>query len=258
MLHFQKLQATGNDFIILEEDPALLTIAQRARLCDRHFGVGADGIIAVEVVSLIMEAHTGILRMHYWNADGGIGTFCGNGARAAFWVAHQRWGVRSAVLLAADGAHEAYLVKESPFIVAVSLTLRQSPRALSDGRWFVDSGSPHLLIESRYEELASLPIDSVAPPLRHDTTYDPHGVNVSFFARMQSARWSLRTYERGVEKETLSCGTACVALAAIAEAPEIHIETRGGTLLVRRQSPKTFWLVGPAELTYTGVYHALV
>lgn len=254
MLRFQKLQATGNDFILLEDTPASLTVAQRAQLCDRHFGIGADGIIAVESVSLVPGAHTGVFHMYYWNADGHPGTFCGNGARAAFWMANRRWGVRSGILLAADGAHEAYLVQSSPFVVAVSLTLRKAPQALSDRKWFVDSGSPHLLIESDPGELLTLPVETLAPPLRRDTTLDPGGVNVSFFAALEGGQWSLRTYERGVEAETLSCGTACVALAAVTNTPEIQIQTRGGMLRVRRRSSDTFWLIGPVEQTFTGTY----
>lgn len=257
MLRFRKLQATGNDFISLEIDPGALTEAQRRQLCHRHWGIGADGILFVKPVSLRPEQKMGVFEMNYWNADGRRGTFCGNGARAALWLAHHYWGVKSAVLLAADGAHEAYVLSESPFIASVQLTLHQSPISLPDGRWFVHTGSPHLLIETSSEALFKVPLSEVAPPLRWEKTFDPGGVNVSFFSRTGQGTWQIRTYERGVEAETLSCGTACVALAAVADASEVEIHTRGGILKVLRKGRDTFWLIGPAAPTIEGFYQGV-
>lgn len=257
MLRFRKLQATGNDFISLESDPSELTQAQRQQLCDRHLGIGADGILFLKPVSLLLAQRAGVFEMKYWNADGQLGTFCGNGARAALWLAHHYWGVKSAILLAADGAHEAYVLQESPFVAAVQLSIHRSPVPLSEDRWFVHTGSPHLLIETTAESLSKLPLSEVARPLRWETTHDPAGVNVSFFSRTGPGIWQIRTYERGVEAETLSCGTACVALAAVADAPEVEIHTRGGILKVIRKEQDTFWLIGPAAPTIEGTYQGM-
>lgn len=251
---FLKVEATGNDFLFLEKNPQELSAAQRRALCDRHKGIGADGLLWLEVLSLVPSAWMGTFRMLYWNADGELGTFCGNGARAAIWWAHLRYGVRSGILLAADGAHEAHLLRTDPPLISVQLTVHQTPKAVDTSRWFVHTGSPHLLLETSLAELPKLPIEELAPPLRWDTTLDPKGVNVSFFARAGDGSWHLRTYERGVEAETLSCGTACVALAAISGEKEVRIHTAGGELSVRRESSSTFWLQGPVRLIAEGMY----
>lgn len=252
--HFLKVEATGNDFLLLEKNPQQLSTAQRRALCDRHRGIGADGLLWLEVVSLVPSARMGTFRMLYWNADGELGTFCGNGARAALWWAHMRYGISSGILLAADGAHEAHLLQTEPPLISVQLTVHQAPRPVDKGRWFVHTGSPHLLLEAPLAELPVLPVERVAPPLRWDTTLDPKGVNVSFFAQAAEGAWHLRTYERGVEAETLSCGTACVALAALSGEKEIRIHTAGGEITVRRENEMTFWLQGSVRLIAEGTY----
>ncbi|MCS7153497.1 MAG: diaminopimelate epimerase [Bacteroidia bacterium] len=253
MLRFQKLQATGNDFILLEENPALLSEHARRRLCDRHFGIGADGLIYVEAVQGEC-ARKACFQMTYWNADGRVGTFCGNGARAAAWAAYQRQAYEKAILLAADGEHEVEVLQTAPPLIAVSLRLLKPPHHVERGYYFADTGSPHLLVPIASETIRELSVETIAPPLRWETLYDPKGVNVSFFAQIGSREWYLRTYERGVEAETLSCGTACVALAAVVGEEEVHISTRGGHLTVRRKSDSEYWLIGPVEVVFTGEY----
>lgn len=103
MLRFRKFQAAGNDFIVLESSPAGLSVAQRRRLCDRHLGIGADGLVQVEA---------GVF--HYWNADGQVGTFCGNGARVAAWLEYERTTAREFTLQAADGPHQVRILSLSP------------------------------------------------------------------------------------------------------------------------------------------------
>ncbi|MCS7297748.1 MAG: diaminopimelate epimerase [Bacteroidia bacterium] len=254
MLRFQKLQATGNDFLILEGNPAELSEEQRRRLCDRHFGIGADGIIAVEPIKLLPTSSRGILRMRYWNADGREGTFCGNGARAAAWIGYQQWRLQKLLLNAADGLHKALLLSTEPPLISVQLFVYQIPVSLGRGRWFVHTGSPHVLIETGREDLERVRLLEEAPPLRWDTTHDLGGVNVSFFASNGEGKWKIRTYERGVEAETLSCGTACVALAALTGMNQIQIETKGGLLRICRVSKREFWLIGPVDAVFHGCY----
>ncbi|MCX7606050.1 MAG: diaminopimelate epimerase [Bacteroidia bacterium] len=277
MLLFRKFHAAGNDFIVLEEDPTLLTEEARRRLCNRHFGVGADGIIYVtEIPSLppgpalspssspadTVDAATFLFR--YWNADGKLGSFCGNGARVAAWIAYQRHPFHSAYLEAADGRHTVELLHTTPPLLKVSLSLRKAPQKVGENHWFVDTGSPHFLQKVSAEELPLFPLSTYAPSLRKDTTYDPDGMNVSIFAQLDTHRWGLRTYERGVEAETLSCGTACAALAAVI--PDllgsemegtklIQIETRGGQLSVQRDN-LDLWLIGSVEETFRGEWIA--
>lgn len=247
-MHFRKLHATGNDFILLETNPATLSVEQRRRLCDRHTGIGADGILFLE------KGEGEIIHMHYWNADGTLGSFCGNGARASMWSAYQRWGLMCATLHASDGPHRAEILRITPPLVSVQLRLHTSPVAIGERQWFVHTGSPHKLIEVSLQELHKLPIERVAPELRYDTRWDKGGVNVSFFARDERG-WHIRTYERGVEAETLSCGTACAALGALAAQPELLIYTQGGTLQVRREKD-VLWLIGAVEEVFHGEWIA--
>ncbi|MCS6789929.1 MAG: diaminopimelate epimerase [Bacteroidia bacterium] len=243
-MRFRKLHATGNDFILLEDSPFALTTEQRRRLCDRHIGIGADGI-------LFIEKGEGIgIYMHYWNADGALGSFCGNGARASMWSAYQRWNLEYAVLHAADGVHAAQVLQTTPPLVSVQLHLHAQPKEIGLHQWFVHTGSPHKLIEVPLEELNKLRLEEVAPPLRYDTRWDEGGVNVSFFARDETG-WHIRTYERGVESETLSCGTACAALAVLANESELTIYTRGGLLRIRKEGAH-IWLIGEVEEVFWG------
>lgn len=244
MFRFRKFQATGNDFVVPELSPAGLSVAQRKRLCDRHMGIGADGLVHVE---------GGVFS--YWNADGQVGTFCGNGARVAAWLEYERTEAQEFSLQAADGPHQVRVLSRQPPQIAVSLKVHTPPKALEEGRWFVHTGSPHLLIAVPFEVLESYPVAQVALPLRWQRELDPGGVNVSFFAEGPDGTWYIRTYERGVEAETLSCGTACVALAAVVGQKSISIQTRGGILAVVCEA-ETCWLSGPVEETFRGEWLA--
>lgn len=266
MLPFRKFHAAGNDFLVLEGSPDSLSDAQRRCLCDRHTGIGADGIVAIQPWIMQFRAEVPLehgelfVPMHYWNADGKKGSFCGNGARVAMWLVYEQYRKAQATLVAADGEHKAEIVSLSPPRVAVQLTLRKPVQQVSSSQWFVDSGSPHLLIQVPTKELWTWPLALQAPTLRAETTYDPGGMNVSIFAPLEGGLWGLRTYERGVEAETLSCGTACVALAALLQKyPErfhhletsLSIHTRGGQLEVREEG-RDFWLIGPVEEVFQG------
>lgn len=195
--------------------------------------------------------HTEASFFHYWNADGQVGSFCGNGARVAAWLAHEHTGAWEFSLQAADGLHRVRILSQQPPQIAVSLQVHAAPRTLASDRWFVDTGSPHLLIAVPFKVLGSYPVTQVAPPLRWQTELDAGGVNVSFFAEGPDGAWHIRTYERGVEAETLSCGTACVALAAIVQGENLSIRSRGGTLTVVREA-EIYWLSGPVEETFRG------
>ena len=263
MLRFRKFQATGNDFIVLEGvHPESLSEEERRRLCDRHFGVGADGIVHIgPTVGRVSASEPGraseIRQFFYWNADGRPGSFCGNGARVATWIAYQERPFTEALLIASDGEHRVEVRRSRPPLIAVELFVRKAPAQIGEGVWFVDTGSPHVLYKvPSVAEWETFPLTDWAPKTwRWRTDLDPGGVNVSVFAQ-GDGRWHLRTYERGVEAETLSCGTACVALAALLEKERrdtflISITTRGGLLQVEYKTG-TFWLVGPVEEVFRG------
>lgn len=248
MLSFRKFVAAGNDFLVLSVDPALLSEKERQRLCDRHWSVGADGIVHIYPTEAPYA-----FRMGYWNADGKPGTFCGNGARVALKLAQETYQETRFTFLAADGAHMGEVLE--PDWLGVTLTIYRPPQARPAGGVWVDSGSPHLILPAQ-GDLWTLPLQEIAPPLRLEQTFDPNGVNVSFYALTPDG-YALRTYERGVEAETLSCGTACVALAALSGQTALKIHTRGGTLFVYRLDEKTYQLQGPLFEAASGVLQAL-
>ncbi len=246
MLGFRKIVAAGNDFLVLSVDPALLSAEERRRLCDRHWSIGADGI-----VHLYPATEPYHFRMGYWNADGELGSFCGNGARVAIKLAQEVYQKTHFHFLAADGAHDGEVF--APDRIGVTLTIRRPPQIRPAGGLWVDSGSPHLLLPVE-GDLWSLPLSEIAPALRLEPTFDPGGVNVNFYATLADG-YALRTYERGVEAETLSCGTACVALAATLGQRSVKIHTKGGALLVYRLDEQTYQLQGPVVEVASGILY---
>ncbi len=251
-MRFRKFHAAGNSFLVLSENPNALAVERRRQLCSPHYGIGADGIVAIQHGG---EKNDIDFEMLYWNADGQRGTFCGNGARLAVWLAHEASGKKYFRFAAADGLHEGWILEETPPWIGVALTLRRPPQLRPEGGTWVDTGSPHLLLPVKsFEELRSLPMESLARPLRWETTYDSGGVNVSFYVPYGEG-YALRTFERGVEAETQSCGTAAVALAAIIQQDALTLFPLGGTLRVTRLSPMHFRLEGPlTEIAYGSLY----
>ncbi len=252
-MRFRKFHAAGNSFLVLSENADALSVERRRLLCSPHYGIGADGIVAIQLGG----ERDGIdFEMHYWNADGRRGTFCGNGARLAVWLAYEASGKKYFRFIAADGLHEGWILEETPPWIGVTLTLHRPPQPRPEGGTWVDTGSPHLLIPVKsFEELRALPMESLARPLRWETTYDPGGVNVSFYAR-HGEGYALRTFERGVEAETQSCGTAAVALSALIQQDALKLFPLGGTLRVMRLSPTHFRLEGPLTEIAQGLLHS--
>ncbi len=254
MLKFVKYHGTGNDFILIDnrnqifhEDQGLIS-----HLCDRHFGVGADGLILIEA----SHNQTEDFKMVYFNADGKKGTMCGNGGRCAVKFA-QSLGIISekTVFLAPDGIHEALIKGEE-----ISLKMADVPSYRKEQQhYLIHTGSPHYIqFVKNIEEVNVL---EEGKKIRYSSTFQPDGINVNF-VEWDEPHHKIRTYERGVEAETLSCGTGTVA-AAIAIAIEkgtaqspISMETRGGDLKVHFENDgKVFteiWLSGPAQEVFTG------
>ena len=258
-----KYQATGNDFVILDnrEGQLELTESQIKHLCDRRFGVGADGLM------LLNRSKKYSFSMVYYNADGREGTMCGNGGRSLVaFAAHK--GIKDFTFEAVDGIHEAEIIKYSPSTCIVKLGISDvtSVKDYSPKSYMLNTGSPHLVIF--VENVSDYDVREQGKLWRHHPHF-PGGTNVNFvqgswgrfnipkFDEEQEQRISVRTYERGVEDETLSCGTGVTA-SAIAHHKlltrnkfsyskvdiKIHktvkniIETKGGELTV--------------EFTYTG------
>lgn len=249
---FHKYQATGNDFVIFdgreakpETSPKVLSM-----LCDRRFGIGADGVV------IVSEDKNLDFHVDYYNPDGSQ-SLCGNGTRAAIRFAiEQGFTTKSQMsFMAYDGEHEAEVLPNGD--VRLKMADVHSVRLLDDGT-FVDTGSPHLI--SFVENVDKVDVFNLGRKLRYEAPVE-QGTNVNFVQRVDKSKLKIRTYERGVECETLSCGTGvtAAALAAALETAEspVEIEVRGGRLKVEfervnEHSFTNIFLIGPAEKVYSG------
>jgi diaminopimelate epimerase len=254
-LRFCKYHGAGNDFIMVDsrknvmpdQSPTLIS-----RLCDRHFGIGADGLIILES----SEKHD--FRMKYFNADGYPGTMCGNGGRCITSFARKAgWIISNCTFEAADGTHRSAVLADGQ----VKLELRdvKGVQKIEEG-YLLDTGSPHLVIFN--EAVDQLDVVGLGRKYRNDPRFKD-GTNVNFVERTGSGI-RVRTFERGVEDETLSCGTGVTA-SAIATFLEtgkygtsIEVMTRGGKLRVDfRPEPdkrvfREIYLTGPVTEVFYG------
>ena len=253
---FFKYQGTGNDFVIIDQfEHQYLQATDHEiirRLCDRKFGIGADGLI------LLHPSKKQHFRMLYFNADGMEGSLCGNGSRCAVACMHSLGRFPDAgTFEAADGLHDA--VVGSPRWIELKMNDLQD---MEQGKGFfvMDTGSPHYV--TFVEDLSDLDIVQSGRAIRYSSPFREHGINVNFVEELEDGI-EVNTYERGVEDETLSCGTGVTA-AALAHAFKhqmtkgpIKIKTKGGDLTVRfRHENNRFseiWLCGPADHVFTGM-----
>jgi diaminopimelate epimerase len=252
-LRFYKYHGTGNDFILLDNRDGNITLSteQIARLCHRRFGVGADGL-------MLLEAAAGFdFHMKYYNSDGNESTMCGNGGRCITAFAH-RLGIIAdkAHFTAIDGTHNSTLNADG----TVSLEMiNVHDIELQEDHATVFTGSPHYVLW--VNDVKHVDVFREGRRIRQSEQYAPNGINVNFAQLLNGKLW-VRTYERGVEDETLSCGTGVVAVAIAATGSltgnyDNSIETPGGTLRVTfakdtPRSAKNVVLTGPAEFVFEG------
>lgn len=254
MLQFSKYQGTGNDFILIDNRGQNFKKdnTQIADLCDRRFGIGGDGLILLENT----PAPKTDFKMVYFNADGGESSMCGNGGRCLVKFAHAL-GIfgKQTRFLATDGLHRAKIKNN-----LVSLKMGNISRVKNqENGYCIDSGSPHYL--KFVKNIDQIDVKTEGARIRYGPSFAKNGINVNFIEPGTSSH-KIRTYERGVEDETLSCGTGVVA-AALAlyvdgktASHKIQLETRGGPLGVRFQKAGNgftdIWLTGPAEKSFEG------
>jgi diaminopimelate epimerase len=251
---FYKYQGTGNDFILFddreerfnEKNEALI-----ARLCDRRFGIGADGLI------LLREASGYDFKMVYANADGKQSSMCGNGGRCLSRFAAEIGAVNKKEIrfLAVDGAHEAIIGDATVKLKMNDVTAVES----GDGFFFMDTGSPHYVRFT--SNVPTFDVYVEGRLVRYSDRFAQDGTNVNFVEATDNGIF-VRTYERGVEDETLSCGTGVTAsalaasLQGIARGEKCSVLTRGGKLTVHFQRDgkgfSDIWLEGPATFVYKG------
>ncbi len=255
-LRFFKYQGTGNDFILIDDrsqtfdknDTDLI-----ARLCDRRFGIGADGLI------LLQDNSELDFTMVYCNSDGRQGSMCGNGGRCMVAFAEFLGIIKEkATFEAIDGIHEASIANGM-----IRLHMRDvKDIVVYEGHIFLDTGSPHH-IEVR-QTLKDLDLVEEGRRIRYGELYGQEGCNVNFVRKVSEDTFQARTYERGVEEETLSCGTGVTAVAiamhSIGETQEreLTVRTQGGDLKVSfspyGKEYKEVFLEGPAVQVFKGIW----
>ncbi|MGB0254799.1 MAG: diaminopimelate epimerase [Flavobacteriaceae bacterium] len=251
---FVKYQGTGNDFVLIDNREANFPIANHeaiAQLCHRNFGIGADGFICIE------SDDTSDFYMRYFNADGHEGSLCGNGSRCAIHYA-KTLGLTTekVVFTAADGVHHAQFINNE-----IALELHDvSQWERHENAIFLNTGSPHHMVF--VDDVDVVDVATVGQEIAHGAPYFSDGTNVNFVQQLNDNTIKVRTYERGVEAETLSCGTGVTAAALAMHISEkstsekIYIQTLGGKLSVSFSPTQNGYtaitLQGPAAPVFTG------
>jgi diaminopimelate epimerase len=256
LLTFYKYQGTGNDFIMVDnrlnsfpkENTQLIE-----QLCDRRFGIGADGLI-------LLENHTTYdFKMVYFNSDGNESSMCGNGGRCLVAFAKQLGIIdATAEFEAVDGYHYAKIIGDD----LVSLQMKDVERiAVHQDYSFLNTGSPHHV--QLVSDLKNLDVKTEGAKIRYSDLYGKAGSNINFVHQLENDIFAVRTYERGVEDETLSCGTGATAVAIAmhhvgkTKSNSIDLQVEGGKLSVQFKENNGVYsdvfLVGPATFVFEGM-----
>jgi len=263
MLHFTKMNGAGNDFIVIDNRLGHISLTREriARLCDRHRGIGADGLLAVEPAELGAD-----FRMRYYNADGGEAEMCGNGARCFARFAGRLSGRQDRIsfetmagtIIAEFGGDRVCLTMSDPRDRRPGLELEVGSQKLIVHS--IDTGVPHAVVV--VEDLDGVSVKALGRAIRFHEAFAPRGTNVNFIRQCDSGAIAIRTYERGVEGETLACGTGVVASALVfheigGAASPVKVRVRGGdTLQVGFTEAggeyRNVTLTGPADFVFEG------
>jgi len=263
MLRFIKMNGAGNDFVLLDNRAGDIHLdpKQISRICDRHRGVGADGILLLE-----KAANGADFRMRYYNRDGGEAEMCGNGARCFARFANQVAGAKGKIsfetpagVIGAELHGELVTLEMSDprdLRLNVALPIRSGNKTVH----FINSGVPHVIVP--VSQIDDVDVQGEGAVIRRHEMFAPAGANVNFLEERGKTQIAIRTYERGVEDETLACGTGVVASALIFAATRkvdgpIGVLVRGGSELsvgFKRDSNnfRSVTLTGPAEFVFEG------
>ena len=256
-INFSKFHGAGNDFIMINAIKKELVLSEELifKMCDRRVGIGADGLI------ILMPSDNHDFRMKYYNCDGKESTFCGNGGRCIAAFAHQQGIIKNeAVYEAVDGIHKAKVAEISIGEYLVELSMRDILSfKLDDNSLLIDTGSPHYV--TKVNNLKDLDVKNAGAEIRYDKNISSDGVNVDFLLN-DNGNIHIRTYERGVEDETLACGTGVTASAMAASlwfgGNDIDIHTQIAKLNVRfdkeNNTFKNVVLTGPATHVFDGMF----
>ena len=262
-INFTKINATGNDFVVIDNRNQIFKAEDKAlwaKLCALKTGVGADGVLLLETSS------TTDFKMRYINADGGEVEMCGNGARALTSYAHDvldqkketyRFETMNGLYECSLDAEYGFRLKMTELYDIDQIKLNDLNSTVSSKRsLYMNTGVPHAVFE--IEKIKDYPVFEKGKLVRYDARF-PKGSNANFFEVISPKHIKIRTYERGVENETLSCGTGATATALAAAKfygwnEEVVLETLGGRLAVKFSSDlKDIYLCGKVEKVFTGV-----
>jgi len=251
---FYKYQGTGNDFVMIDNRQQIFDKNNTkliSTFCDRRFGIGGDGLI-------LLENHENLdFKMVYYNADGNESTMCGNGGRCLVAFAKQLGVISNrATFEAVDGLHHATIDED-----IVKLQMQDVATVdIFDTHVFLDTGSPHHV--QFEDDIADFDIKTKGAKIRYGAPYNTEGSNVNFVKKISDSAFQVRTYERGVEDETLSCGTGVTAVAIAMHAlnetskTTVDLNVEGGALQVtfdvKNGSYQNVWLIGSAKFVFEG------
>ncbi len=277
-IFFKKMSGAGNDFILVDKNQnagLILTSEKIKNLCNRRNGIGADGLITIEGAS----EHN--YKMVYYNADGSTGSLCGNGARCAIWFAEKTGRLKNGIakFVSNDAEYSGEVLSNElikfnfnpPKQIKFNFKIKAANQMITSN--FADTGSPHVVInikdilkdavnpKSSFKNILDVPVLKIGKEIRYSSDFKPAGTNVNFID-VKNEVIHIRTYERGVEDETLACGTGSVAAALICYVtdnlkPPINLKTYGGDNLivnfeVENQKVKNLSLTGPAKIIFEG------
>ena len=251
---FYKYQGTGNDFVFIDNRQLIFDKNNTkliGYLCDRRFGIGADGLILLE------NDDTADFKMVYFNADGNESTMCGNGGRCIVAFAEFLKIIKhKTTFVAIDGLHHATI--EGDFVKLQMQDVNTVEK--HNNHFFLDTGSPHHV--QFVDDLGCFDVKNQGAKIRYGSPYNEAGTNVNFVEKLNNETFTVRTYERGVEDETLSCGTGVTAVALAmhysgeTKKNEVTLNVEGGVLKVSFEKIgngyQNIWLQGPAKQVFKG------
>lgn len=268
-IEFTKMSGAGNDFIVVDNRDGHIKngVSLAQQLCDRRWGVGADGLLLLELST------TADYRMMYFNSDGSFGGMCGNGGRCiAYYAYKQKIAADRHYFDALDFQYRAEVRRntvalhmKNPTSFRKDVVLQVSRRKIRGH--FIDTGSPHFVIHAKAVRpgratLEKIDIESLGRAIRHHKLFLPGGTNVNFIELAEPNTVRLRTYERGVEAETLACGTGSIAAAVVGHlvwnlTPPISVMPKSGVSLEidfkhGGDGVRSVTLSGPAKIVFTG------
>ncbi len=263
-MDFEKYHGAGNDFIIIDNRKNNHFLESNKKheqirnMCHRRFGIGADGLIELK------NSHKSDFKMVYYNSDGKEGSMCGNGGRCiAAFAWHKGVAGKDMMFEACDGLHQANILDFNKNTTLVDLQLGDVSKINVEKEFIViDTGSPHYI--TFVDKLENFDVYNEGKKIRSDKLFFPGGINVNFAQHFEGHLF-VRTFERGVENETLSCGTGVVAAAIAAflkgikfEKDQYPVKTKGGELSVRFNTFgknvkfENVWLKGEAVKVFEG------